>query len=93
MSSQDLAASASDEFALTGLALAVARSLCELMPEADATEIQVFESEPPFLAKGYTPVWGEWRVLRARRREGVLELTVARELLGEVRVARAGRPS
>ena len=77
----------------TGLTLVAARSLCGSLPETAPAEIQVLETAPPFLAKGYTPEWGEWRVLRARHREGVLEFTVARELLGEIRAARAGRPA
>ncbi len=48
----------------------------------DETPI-VVDTAPPFVSKTRIPIWGEERVLRATRKEGRLELLVARELLGE----------
>ncbi|RYG68147.1 hypothetical protein EON80_12255 [bacterium] len=61
---------------LIGLPLSVAH---ERLP----TPPVVVETAPPFAPKNRVPVWGELRVLRAREREGQLELLVARELLAE----------
>ncbi|RYX82265.1 hypothetical protein EON83_20605 [bacterium] len=50
-------------------------------------ELVVVATEPPFLARGYTPHWGEERVVRVRAlSEGKIEVLVARELVGEERV-------
>ena len=64
---------------LLNLPLAVAVSL------AGARELEIIETAPPREPRHYTPVWGEWRVIRERELEnGALQLTVARELLKEI---------
>jgi len=52
-------------------------------------EIVVVRSAPPFHPRGYTPFWGEERVVRVRELEGGrVELCVARELIGEERAGK-----
>ncbi len=68
---------------LIGLPLEAARKLVQDDPAARNLELQVLETAPPFVSKHRTPIWGELRVLRAIQRETMLELLVARELLGE----------
>lgn len=64
---------------LLGLPLGLARKLLEGEPV-------VVQSGPPFLARGYTPHWGQERVVRVRSlSEGQIELLVAPELVGEER--------
>lgn len=64
---------------LLGLPLRLVRASIE-------GEIVVVQTAPPFLARGYTPHWGEERVLRIRELpEGKIELLVASELVGEER--------
>ncbi|BCM89821.1 hypothetical protein IAD21_01669 [Abditibacteriota bacterium] len=64
---------------LLGLPLGRAR---ELLSE----ELVVIQTAPPFLPRGYTPHWGEERVLRVRAlSEGKIEILVAHELVGEER--------
>ncbi len=66
---------------LLGLPLERARELGD-------EELVVVTSGPPFLARGYTPHWCGERVVRVRAlSEGKIELLVARELVGEERVA------
>ena len=65
---------------LINLPLAVAATLCDGRP------LEIIETAPPREPRHYTPVWGEWRVVRERDLpDGTLQLTVARELLQEVR--------
>ena len=65
---------------LLNLPLDVAASL------ADDRELEIVETAPPREPRHYTPVWGDWRVVRERELEnGKLQLTVARELLQELR--------
>lgn len=65
---------------LLGLPLGLARELLE-------QEAVVVRSGPPFLARGYTPHWGQERVVRVRAlSEGKVEILVARELVGEERL-------
>ncbi len=53
-------------------------------------EVVVIESAPPFHPRGYTPFWGEARVIRGRELEqGRVELLVVRELVGEERAGKA----
>jgi len=55
----------------------------------DGREIVVVRSAPPFHPRGYTPFWGEERVVRVREFEdGRVEVCVARELLGEERAGK-----
>ena len=64
---------------LLGLPLRIARPLVE-------GEVVLVSTAPPFTARGYTPHWGEERVLRARKLpDGKIELLVAKELVGEER--------
>lgn len=72
-----------------GLSLSQARELLgELLGER---AIEVVETAPPWEPRHYTPIWGEWRVVRTRERtDGQLELLVARELLREDRGPQAG---
>ena len=100
MRSQEQAEWTAFEPRLTGMKLDAARALCgswSLGATADGgpepPEIQVLETSPPFLAKGYTPIWGEWRVLRAHLGPNTIKLYVARELLSEVRASGTPRPS
>ncbi len=68
-----------------GLTLENARQMLD-----SSVQIVVIESAPPFFARGYTPFWGAWRVVRARELEGEgVELLVARELVGEERAGKA----
>ena len=63
---------------LLNLPLNVARAQC------GARELEIVETAPPREPRHYTPEWGDWRVVRERELEnGVLQLTVARELLKE----------
>jgi len=65
------------------LALSLQNALDSLGNER---EIVIVRSAPPFHPRGYTPFWGEERVVRVRELEdGRVELCVARELLGEER--------
>lgn len=65
---------------LLGLPLRLVRASIE-------GEVVVVSTAPPYLARGYTPHWGEQRVLRIRELpEGKIELLVASELVGEERV-------
>ena len=65
---------------LLNLPLDVAVTLC------DDRELEIVETAPPRAPRHYTPVWGEWRVVRERElANGALQLTVARELLQELR--------
>jgi hypothetical protein len=68
---------------LLGLTLNDARA------SLDSVQIVVIESAPPFHPRGYTPFWGEPRVVRARAFENSLELLVARELVGEERAGKS----
>jgi hypothetical protein len=61
---------------LLGLPLPIALEMLDSTPV-------VVETAPPLPPKNRVPVWGEARVLRAREREGGVELLVARELLSE----------
>jgi hypothetical protein len=82
---------------LLGLTLAEAQAVCasreEGAPEDGGREVRVVETGPPFEPRHYTPIWGEWRVLRAQEQNGILELLVARELLREEKVVRDSAPS
>lgn len=49
--------------------------------------VRVVTTEPTFTPRFRQPVWGEWRVLRARQAGLEVELLVAREMLGEVQLA------
>jgi len=70
-------------FSQSLLALSLQNALDSL---GDEREIVVVRSAPPFHPRGYTPFWGEERVVRVRELEsGGLEVCVARELLGEER--------
>lgn len=69
---------------LLGLTLQNARELLD-----SQAQIVVIESAPPFHPRGYTPFWGEPRVVRARALEDHLELLVARELVGEERAGKS----
>ena len=58
------------------------------LPLSDALEMlpsapSLIETAPPFPSKTRIPIWGEARVLRVLERDGMFELLVARELLGE----------
>ena len=54
--------------------------------ECGARELEIIETAPPRAPRHYTPVWGVWRVVRERELpDGKLQLTVARELLQELR--------
>lgn len=65
---------------LLNLPLDSARELC------GERELEIIETAPPREPRHYTPVWGAWRVVRERELEsGILQLTVARELLQELR--------
>ena len=65
---------------LLGLPLSLARELLEGEPV-------VVQSAPPILPRGYTPHWGEERVMRVRAlAQGQVELLVGRELVGEERL-------
>ena len=65
---------------LLNLLLDVAATLC------DDRELEIIETAPPREPRHYTPVWGDWRVVRERELpDGKLQLTVARELLQELR--------
>ena len=57
----------------------------EARAEIGARELEIIETAPPRAPRHYTPVWGNWRVVRERElANGALQLTVARELLQEV---------
>lgn len=73
----------SGQMNLSALLLTEARELIEADPVERGLQLRLIETAPPFVSKHRTPVWGQWRVLRARRLDDILELTVARELLGE----------
>ena len=63
---------------LLNLTLSEARQLA-------AQPLEIVETAPPFAPRYYTPVWGEWRVVRERELEtGALQIVVARELLKEI---------
>ena len=65
---------------LLNLPLDVAVTLC------DDRELEIVETAPPREPRHYAPVWGDWRVVRERDLpDGKLQLTVARELLQEIR--------
>ena len=71
---------------LLNLPLDVAVTLC------DDRELEIIETAPPREPRHYTPVWGDWRVVRERELvDGKLQLTVARELLQEVRGETPGK--
>lgn len=72
---------------LIGLTLPVAQAR---LAQGAGEPPRITETEPPFLAKGYTPQWGELRVVRARATVGeegltTWQLLVTRELVGETR--------
>ncbi len=67
---------------LLGLTLAEAQTACA------GREVKVIETAPPFTPRHYIPVWGEWRVLRAKEQNDSIELLVARELLREEKIVR-----
>ena len=53
---------------------------------AEGRALEISETAPPREPRHYTPVWGDWRVVRERELpDGTLQLTVARELLQELR--------
>lgn len=55
-------------------------------------ELEIIETAPPREPRHYTPVWGDWRVVRERDLpDGKLQLTVARELLQELRSETSGK--
>ena len=55
-------------------------------------ELEIVETAPPREPRHYTPVWGAWRVVRERElADGKLQLTVARELLQELRDETPGK--
>ncbi len=65
---------------LLNLPLDVATVVCA------GRELEIIETAPPRAPRHYTPVWGDWRVVRERELpDGKLQLTVARELLQELR--------
>ena len=71
---------------LLNLPLDVAVTLC------DGRELEIIETAPPREPRHYTPVWGDWRVVRERDLpDGKLQLTVARELLQELRDETMGK--
>ena len=73
---------------LLGLPLEIARESLD-----SSLQIVVIESAPPFHPRGYTPHWGEARVIRARDLEPTrVELCVARDLVGEERAGK-GSPA
>ena len=60
-------------------------TLEEARAESDGRPLEIIETAPPRPPRHYTPLWGEWRVIRERELEtGILQLTVARELLKEL---------
>ena len=72
---------------LLGLTLVQAQAACA------GREVSVIETAPPFTPRHYTPIWGQWRVLRSCESEGRVELLVARELLREEKIIRDSAPS
>ena len=53
--------------------------------ELAAKPLEIVETAPPRAPQHYTPLWGEWRVIRERPlADGSLQLVVARELLKEL---------
>ncbi len=61
-------------------------TLEEARAEIGDRELEIIETVPPREPRHYTPVWGAWRVVRERDLpDGRLQLTVARELLQELR--------
>ncbi len=71
---------------LLNLPLDAARELC------GDRELEIIETAPPREPRHYTPVWGDWRVVRERDLpDGKLQLTVARELLQELRGETSGQ--
>ena len=60
--------------------------------ECGERQLEIVETAPPREPRHYTPVWGDWRVVRERELpDGTLQLTVARELLQEVRAETSGK--
>ena len=60
-------------------------TLAEAFVECGERALQIVETAPPREPHHYTPLWGEWRVVRERELDdGTLQLTVARELLKEL---------
>ena len=71
---------------LLNLPLDVAATLC------GERSLEIIETAPPREPRHYTPVWGQWRVVRERDLpDGKLQLTVARELLQELRDETPGK--
>ena len=67
-------------------------TLAEARAEIGERELEIVETAPPREPRHYTPEWGDWRVVRERELEnGVLQLTVARELLKEHRHESSGK--
>ena len=61
-------------------------TLDEARAAIGARALEIVETAPPREPRHYTPVWGDWRVVRERDLpDGTLQLTVARELLQELR--------
>lgn len=54
--------------------------------KAPENEVLIVRTAPPFTPRGYTPLWGEERVARARQLdEKRVELLTVCELVGEER--------
>lgn len=71
---------------LTGWKLDEAREALTADPSTRALAVQLVETAAP-ARKNSNQTLGEWRVLRVRRADQNIELTIARELLTEERRA------
>ncbi len=78
---------------LTALRLTEAKTAIRNDPATQNLDLKIIETAPPFVPKNRAPIWGEWRVLRARKTENTLELLIAREQLGEEKPVFAPRNS
>ena len=60
------------------------QTLEQILPQLGGREVRIVETAPPFVPRGYVPIWGQKRVVRLRELpDGALEIVVARELLRE----------